>query len=139
MHSNKVFTGFATRGKSSTGWFYGLKIHLIINDLGQIMNFALTPANVMDNNVHLLKKMFKGLKGKCYGDKGYLSKLFTLFYQQGMHLVTKIRENMKTQFVGNLKPKIRNCLPLKKNGLPIKLAMTLTKGGSLQLITIGSP
>nr|WP_310587875.1 IS982 family transposase [Emticicia agri] len=112
IHSNKVFAGFATRGKSSTGWFYGLKIHLIINELGQIMNFTLTPANVMDNNEHLLKKMFKGLKGKCYGDKGYLSKLFTFFYQQGLHLVTKIRENMKNQLIS-----VNDKINLKKRGV----------------------
>lgn len=63
IHSNKVFEGFAKRGKSSTGWFYGLKVHLIINELGQIMNFMLTPASVADNNENLLKKMLKGLRG----------------------------------------------------------------------------
>lgn len=112
IHSNKVFAGIATRGKSSTGWFYGLKIHLVINELGQIMNFILTPANVMDNNEQLLKKMLKGLKGKCYGDKGYLSKLFAFFYQQGLHLVTKIRENMKNQFI-----EINDKVNLKKRGV----------------------
>lgn len=65
IHSNKVFSGFAKRGKSSTGWFYGLKTHLIINELGQIMNFMLTPTNVMDNNEQVLKKMLKGLAGEC--------------------------------------------------------------------------
>ena len=112
IHSNKVFAGFAKRGKSSTGWFYGLKIHLVINELGEIMNFMLTPANVMDNNELVLKKMLKGLKGKCYGDKGYLSKLFAFFYQQGLHLVTKIRENMKPQLVP-----INDKINLKKRAL----------------------
>lgn len=112
IHSNKVFASFAARGKSSTGWFYGLKVHLIINELGQIMNFTLTPANVMNNNELLLKKMLKGLKGKYYGDKVYLSKLFTFFYQQGLHLVTKIRENMKNQFIS-----INDKINLKKRGV----------------------
>ena len=112
IHSNKVFSGVAARGKSSTGWFYGLKIHLVINELGQIMNFMLTPANVMDNNEQILKKLLKGLKGKCYGDKEYLSKLFAFFYQQGLHLVTKIRENMKNQFM-----EINDKVNLKKRGV----------------------
>lgn len=99
IHSNKVFEGFAKRGKSSTGWFYGLKIHLIINELGQIVNFMLTPASVADNNESLLKKMLKGLKGKCFGDKGYISKLFSYFYEQGLQLVHKIRGNMKNQLM----------------------------------------
>lgn len=95
IHSNKVFEGFASRGKSSTGWYYGLKIHLIINQLGEIVNFELTSANVSDNNAELLQKIFKDLKGTCYGDKGYLSKLFDYFYQAGLKIVTKIRSNMK--------------------------------------------
>lgn len=99
IHSNKVFEGFAKRGKSSTGWFYGLKIHLIINELGQIMNFTLTSASVADNNETLLKKMLKGLKGKCFGDKGYISKLFSYFYEQGLQLVHKTRSNMKNQIM----------------------------------------
>ena len=95
IHSNKVFEGFASRGKSSTGWYYGLKIHLIINQLGEIVNFELTSANVSDNNAELLQKIFKDLKGTCYGDKRYLSKLFDYFYQAGLKIVTKIRSNMK--------------------------------------------
>lgn len=99
IHSNKVFEGFAARGKSSTGWYYGLKIHLIINQLGEIVNFELTPANVSDNNAELLQKVFGDLKGTCYGDKGYLSKLFDYFYQNGLKIVTKIRSNMKNVFM----------------------------------------
>lgn len=68
---------------------------MIINELGQIINSALTPASVADNNETLLKKMLKGLRGKCFGDKGYISKLFSYFYQQGLQLVHKIRGNMK--------------------------------------------
>lgn len=112
IHSNKVFEGFAKRGKSSTGWFYGLKIHLVINELGQIVNFMLTPASVADNNENLLKKMLKGLKGKCFGDKGYISKLFSFFYEQGLQLVHKVRANMKNQIM-NLNDKIN----LKKRAL----------------------
>jgi hypothetical protein len=99
IHSNKVFSGFSARGKSSTGWYYGLKIHLIINQLGEIVNFELTPANVSDNNAELLQKIFDGLKGICYGDKSYLSKLFDYFYQNGLKIVTKIRSNMKNVFM----------------------------------------
>jgi CRISPR/Cas system CMR-associated protein Cmr1 (group 7 of RAMP superfamily) len=83
IHSNKVFSGFAARGKSSTGWYYGLKVYLIINQLGEIVNFELTSANVPDNNAELLQEVFDGLKGTCYGDKGYLSKLFDYFIKMG--------------------------------------------------------
>lgn len=112
IHNNKVFTDFAARGKSSTGWYYGLKIHLIINQLGEIVNFELTSANVSDNNEHLLKKMLDGLHGTCYGDKGYLSKLFAYFYQKGLKIVTKIRSNMK-----NILVPIKEKINLKKRAL----------------------
>lgn len=99
IKSNKVFINFAGRGKSSTGWFYGLKTHLIINELGQIVDCELTPANVSDNDEKLLKKMLKNLKGKCFGDKGYLTKLFEEFYLQGLTLITKVRKNMKNKLI----------------------------------------
>ncbi|GGD74194.1 hypothetical protein GCM10011514_42870 [Emticicia aquatilis] len=110
--SNKVFKVFAKHGKSSIGWFYGLKTHLIINNLGQIINFGLTHASVSDNNENLLKQMLKGLKVKCFGDKGYISKLFSFFYEQGLELVHKVRANMKNQIM-NLNDKIN----LKKRAL----------------------
>jgi hypothetical protein len=58
-------------------------VYLIINQLGEIVNFELTSANVSDNNAELLQKIFDGLKGTCYGDKGYLSKLFGYFIKMG--------------------------------------------------------
>jgi hypothetical protein len=51
---NKVFKGIATTGKSTMGWFYGFKLHLIINDKGELLNFVITQANVDDRST--LKK-----------------------------------------------------------------------------------
>jgi hypothetical protein len=95
IHSNRVFKGLAGRGKSSTGWFYGLKLHLVVNNLGQIVHFMFTAANVSDNAKGVLDKLLDGLKGKCFADKGYLTKFFDTFLQQGIQLVTRIRKNMK--------------------------------------------
>lgn len=95
IHSNQVFEGVAGRGKSSTGWFYGLKLHLIVNNLGEIVRFQFTAANVADNNKNVLDKLLGGLKGKCFADKGYLTKHFEHFLQQGIQVVTKVRKNMK--------------------------------------------
>jgi len=99
--SNKVFEGIARKGKTSTGWFYGLKIHLVINNLGQIIGFDLTPGNVADNNQLLLKKLLAQLDGICVGDKGYLTKLFAFFFENGLHLITKPKKNMKKMPVDN--------------------------------------
>ncbi len=99
--SNKVFKDVARKGKTSTGWFFGFKIHLVINNLGEIISFDLTSGNVADNNHELLKKLLISLDGKCVGDKGYLSKLFEFFYENGLHLITKPKKNMKKLPVDN--------------------------------------
>ena len=99
IHNHKVFQSIASRGKSSTGWFYGLKLHLVINNYGEIISFLFASANLSDNNHQVLEYLFQGLKGNCYGDKGYLSKLFEQFYQQGLKLVTKLKKNMKSKLM----------------------------------------
>ena len=99
IHSHRVFKGIAQRGKSSTGWFFGLKVHLIINNLGEIISFLFSSANFADNNQEVLKYLFNDLKGFCFGDKGYLTKLFEEFYSNGLKIVTKIRKNMKNKLM----------------------------------------
>jgi IS5 family transposase len=99
IHSHKVFQQLAARGKSSTGWFYGLKLHLVTNQYGELVRFLLTPANVADNNKQVLASMLSRLQGKCYGDKGYLSALLEELLDKGLHLVTKARRNMKNMLL----------------------------------------
>jgi len=99
IHSNSVFQEQAKRGKSSLGWFYGLKAHLVINQQGELINFVFTPGNVADNNQGVLRYLFEGLKGKCFGDRGYMTALFEEFYQQGLQLITKLRANMKNKLL----------------------------------------
>jgi hypothetical protein len=96
-HNHKVMRGLAGKGKSSTGWFYGMKLHLIINQQAQLCRFMITGGNVADNNPTLLKTLFKGLQGTFFGDRGYLSKLKKWFANFGIKLITKIRKNMKPQ------------------------------------------
>jgi len=43
---NKVFLGIAEKGKSTTGWFFGFKINIVINDKGEILSFVITQGNV---------------------------------------------------------------------------------------------
>jgi hypothetical protein len=86
----------ATKGQCSIGWFFGFKLHLIINDRGEVLDFMLTQGNVDDReplkNLDFHKRVF----GKIYGDKGYIGKdLFEQLFVDGVHLVTKIRKNMK--------------------------------------------
>lgn len=103
---NKVFKGIATTGRSTMGWFHGFKLHLIINDKGEILNFVITQANVDDREPLKNKKFVDRIKGKLYGDKGYIGqKLTELLFIDGVHLITSIRNNMKNVLM-ELKDKI---------------------------------
>jgi hypothetical protein len=99
ISSHKVFAGLAQRGKTSTGWFFGFKLHLVFNDRGEILNVTLTPGNVDDRKP--VPDLMKGLFGKLFGDKGYLSQsLFDeLFQSSGIQLITKLRSNMKNRLM----------------------------------------
>jgi hypothetical protein len=72
IHRHKTFKNIAKRDMSSMGWFYGFKLHLIINNLGELMNFKVTKGNVFDNTpiLDLISKIKLG--GKLFGYKGYL-------------------------------------------------------------------
>lgn len=97
---NKVFKGLATKGQCSLGWFFGFKLHLIINDRGEILDFMFTQANVDDREPLKNEKFHKRIFGKLFGDKGYLGKdLFEQLFVDGVHLVTKIRKNMKNSLM----------------------------------------
>lgn len=100
IRRNKVFRGLAARGKSSMGWFYGFKLHLVVNERGEITSFMLTPGNVADNNPKLGSKLCAKLSGKLYGDRGYISKdLFEKLWEQDVHLITGIKKNMKNRLL----------------------------------------
>jgi hypothetical protein len=72
INRNKVFSGMAKRGKTSMGWFFGFKLHLIVNEKGELLSFKLTPGNVGDRVP--LEKLCEDLFGKLFGDKGYIGK-----------------------------------------------------------------
>jgi len=92
--SHRVFAGLAQRGKTTTGWFFGFKLHLVINDRGELLAFCLTPGNRDDRAP--VPRLVKSLFGKLIADKGYLSQpLFErLFCDQGLQLITRLRKNM---------------------------------------------
>ncbi len=96
IHHHKVFVSLAERGQCSIGWFYGFKLHLIINDEGEILSFYLTKGNVDDRNIKLMTSMTQDIFGKLFGDKGYISKaLADLLWGNGIQMITKPRKNMK--------------------------------------------
>ena len=96
IHNNKVFKEFAERGHCSIGWFYGFKLHLIVNDKGEILSFYLTKGNVDDRDFKVMKNMTKDIFGKLFGDRGSISKALADFlFMDGIQMIAKPRKNMK--------------------------------------------
>lgn len=94
----RVFKQLAQRWQCSLGWFYGFKLHLVINERGEILAFSLTPANVDDRKP--VPRLVRRLFGKLFGDRGYLSQsLFEDLLEKGIKLVTKVRKNMKNRLM----------------------------------------
>ena len=98
IQRHQVFQGIAARGKTSMGWFFGLKLHLVINETGDLLGIALTPGNTDDRTP--VPQITQGLWGKLFGDKGYLSqKLFEVLQGQGLQLITSLKKNMKPRIL----------------------------------------
>lgn len=100
INRHRVFVGSAARGRTSEGWFFGFKLHIIVNDRGELLAVRITPGNVSDANKSVVMGLARGLQGKLFGDKGYLSKeVFDQLWTQGLQLVTNIRSNMKQRLL----------------------------------------
>jgi hypothetical protein len=113
INRNKVFKAIAGRSKSSTGWFYGLKLFLVINQYGQVMRCLVSPANIADNNITMMRKVFDKLQGFLFADKGFISqKAFEEFYNKGLKIVTTVKRNMKNKLMSTVEK-----LALKKRGV----------------------
>ena len=94
---HKVFKGIAQKSKSTMGWFFGFKIHLIINDKGEILSFCFSRANVDDRDTKIMAIMTKEVFGKLFGDRGYIDqKLAEYLWNDGVELIYKRRKNMKS-------------------------------------------
>jgi Transposase DDE domain len=96
--SHKVFAGLAQRGRSSMDWFYGFKLHFVINAQGDLLAAQLTPGNVDDRTP--VPALADGLWGKLFGDRGYISQaLFEQLRNRGVQLITKLKRNMKNKLL----------------------------------------
>lgn len=94
IYSHKVFDGFAKRSKTTKGWFFGLKLHLVIDPQGNLIKVSFSSGNKDDRKA--LKQMIPGLFGKIFGDRGYISKeLFEDLHSKGIQLVTRLKKGMK--------------------------------------------
>ena len=102
---HKNFRGFATSGKGTMGGF-GFKLHLIINDRGEIVQWQLIPANTDDRTPLKKQKFTEKIFGKLVADKAYITQsLFEELFVDDIHLITRIRKNMKNSLM-HLRDKI---------------------------------
>jgi hypothetical protein len=98
ISGHRVFAADARRGKTSMGWFFGFQVHLAVNDRGDLLACCLTPGN-MDARTPV-PHMVKRLRGKVFGDRGYISAPLTqLLFEQGLHLITRLRKNRKNHLM----------------------------------------
>lgn len=112
IQQHRVFRVDARRGKTSVGWFYGFKLHLVVNDRGELLAFCLTPGNTDDRKP--IPRLVRRLFGQLFGDKGYISATLAerLFLAHGLRLVTKLRKNMR-----NIRIPLADKLLLRKRAL----------------------
>lgn len=98
IQQHQVFKGIATRGKGSTGWSFGFKLHLVVSDCGELLAVYLTAAH--RHELKALPKLVKRRFGKLFGDMAYLSQpVFEQLMQQGIQLITKLKSNMKNKLM----------------------------------------
>lgn len=103
---NKVFRGIATTGKSTIGYFHRFRLHLVVNDKGELLSLMITQAHVDDQEPLKKQGFIKTLKGKLFADKDYISQALTqVHFPDGLHLITSLRNNMKNVLM-ELKDKI---------------------------------
>lgn len=97
---NRTFQGIAQIGKSTMGWFFGFKLHIAINEKGELVGVHLSKGNVDDRNIDVLEAVLTNVHGKLFADKGYISqKLFEHLYDKGITLITTIKKNMKNSLI----------------------------------------
>src|SRR5512144_1955907 len=98
IQSHKVFKHVARRGKTSVGWFYGFKLHLVVNDRGELLAFQITPGNTVDRQP--VPRLVNGLTGKLFGDRGSISQtLFEALLEQNLQLIPKFRKTMRNKLL----------------------------------------
>ena len=100
ISQHKVFKQTAQRDKTSIGWFFGFKLHLVINDCGELLNVTVTTGNTDDRKP--ISDLLRSVFGKVFGDKGCISQtLQEALLTQNIELITRSRKNMKP---GKIRP-----------------------------------
>jgi hypothetical protein len=91
-----LFEEHADWAISATKKIYGIKLHLAIDDLNQVVNFFITKGSTSD--VSMAAKLLQGRTGTAIGDKGYVSKNLHMELKNcGLNFIARAKRNMKEQ------------------------------------------
>ena len=109
---HRVFKDFAARGKTSVDWFFGFKLHLVVNHQGELINITVTPGNTDDRTP--VPQLLQPWSGRVFADKGYVSQKLAqqLLKNRGIRLITKLKRNMKQRLIP-----LNDYLMLRKQGI----------------------
>ena len=92
--SHKTAKGYATKSKTHTGWFFGFRLHIIINEWLEILGVIIATATQYE--LRMLASMWDDLLGMIIADAGYIGKDWaTKAKAGGKILFTAVRKNMK--------------------------------------------
>ncbi len=95
-HQHRVMASLAHKGRTSMGWFYGMKLHITINHRGELISFAITPGNVNDREPLKDGTLLKGLHGRIFADSGYISnELAGSLARRNIELIAKPTKQQK--------------------------------------------
>lgn len=96
---HQVFKDIAKRGKTSVDWFFGFKLHLVVNEQGELLNISITPGNTDDRKP--VQTLLTPFFGKVFADRGYVSQklALTLLQEHGIEFFAKPRRNMKNKLM----------------------------------------
>jgi hypothetical protein len=104
---HKTFENIASFGRTSVGWFFGLKLHLVTNEQGELMAFKITSGASSDSKS--AESLLNALHGLAFGDKGYIGKkLFETLFKKGLKLITRKRKNMQPMILNDYEKQLLN-------------------------------
>ncbi len=115
IFSHKVTSSFASRGKSTKGWFYGFKLHGVCSEKGVLESVIFTSGNINDSK--MIEKVTENMKGWFYCDAGYLkkSKELVSLAESGHFICAATRQNMNRIISSEQWNHLRKCNIIESN------------------------
>ena len=96
MLIDKRFEGVGEGGRCCMGWLLGLKVDVIMNEKGEMVNLMLRGGKVDEGEGLKEGRFVEKMKGKVCGEKGYIGEgVFEKVLVNGIEVVSKVKNNMR--------------------------------------------